>query len=126
MNEPHSNPMDRRMFLQTGAAATAATAAAAGLTVEQAAAQEAVGRRGKPELPKRKLGKTGVEVTLLNHGTVGQPAGLGRLLRSAYLEGVRYFDTAEGYRNSERSHRRMADGRAGGPQVDLPGDQEPR
>ena len=90
------------MFLQTGAAATAATAAAAGLTVEQAAAQEAVGRRGKPELPKRKLGKTGVEVTLLNHGTVGQPAGLGRLLRSAYLEGVRYFDTAEGYRNSER------------------------
>src|SRR5262249_28387821 len=47
-------------------------------------------------------GKTGVEVTLLNHGTVGEPAGLNRLLRLAYAEGVRYFDTAEGYKNSER------------------------
>ena len=55
-----------------------------------------------PVLPKRKLGNTGVEVTLLNHGTVGEPAGLNRLLRAAYLEGVRYFDTAEGYKNSEK------------------------
>ena len=40
-------------------------------------------------------------MTLLNQGTVGQPAGLDRLLRYAYREGVRYFDTAEGYRNAE-------------------------
>ena len=38
----------------------------------------------------------------MNHGTVGEPAGLNRLLRAAYGEGVRYFDTAEGYKNSEK------------------------
>ena len=59
------------------------------------------GSQNKPVLPKRVLGKTGVEVTLLNQGTVGQPAALERLLRMAYREGVRYFDTAEGYKNAE-------------------------
>jgi predicted aldo/keto reductase-like oxidoreductase len=47
------------------------------------------------------LGKTGATVTLLTQGTVGQPAALERLLRYAYREGVRYFDTAESYRNAE-------------------------
>jgi uncharacterized protein len=100
MNELHSNPMDRREFLQAGIAATAAT----GLVAQNAGAQEPkAGSTGtKPILAKRKLGKTGVEVTLLNHGTVGEPAGLNRLLRAAYAEGVRYFDTAEGYKNSEK------------------------
>lgn len=99
MNEPHSNAIDRRLFLQTGMAVTAASA---GLAAGDAAAQEAKAGLSKPVLPTRKLGNTGVEVTLLNHGTVGEPAGLGRLLRAAYLEGVRYFDTAEGYKNSEK------------------------
>ena len=100
MNEPHSNPVDRREFLQAGIAATAAT----GLIAENAGAQEpkAGTTSTKPILAKRKLGNTGVEVTLLNHGTVGEPAGLNRLLRAAYAEGVRYFDTAEGYKNSEK------------------------
>ncbi|WP_435020415.1 aldo/keto reductase [Tundrisphaera sp. TA3] len=102
MSEPHSNAIDRRAFLQAGVTVTAATSA--GLIAGQATAQEpkAAGAQGKPVLPTRKLGKTGVEVTLLNHGTVGEPAGLGRLLRLAYNEGVRYFDTAEGYKNSEK------------------------
>ena len=39
---------------------------------------------------------------MLNQGTVGQPAALDRLLRLAYREGVRYFDTAEGYKNAEK------------------------
>ena len=39
--------------------------------------------------------RTGVEVTLLNHGTVGEPAGLSRLVRASYLEGVRYYDVFE-------------------------------
>ncbi len=99
MNEPDSNPVDRRLFLQTGMAVTAASVgSAAGV----ASAQEPKAEPGKPVLPKRVLGKTGVEVTLLNHGTVGEPAGLSRLLRFAYREGVRYFDTAEGYKNSEK------------------------
>ena len=99
MNEPQSNPLDRRMFLQAGAAVTAA---ATGLAGGVTAAQDPAPGGDKPVLPTRKLGRTGVEVTLLNHGTVGEPAGLARLLRSAYKEGVRYFDTAEGYRNSEK------------------------
>jgi uncharacterized protein len=99
MSESNSNPMDRRAFLQAGVVATAATTGlASGTTV----AQESKGGDHKLVLPKRKLGNTGVEVTLLNHGTVGEPAGLNRLLRTAYLEGVRYFDTAEGYKNSEK------------------------
>ena len=98
MNDPHSNPMDRREFLQAGIAAAAAT----GLVADNTGAAEPKAGNTKPVLAKRKLGKTGVEVTLLNHGTVGEPAGLNRLLRAAYAEGVRYFDTAEGYKNSEK------------------------
>ena len=100
MSEPQANALDRRMFLQAGA--TAAAVAATGLPAGLAAAQEAKANGEKPVLPTRTLGKTGVDVTLLNHGTVGEPAGLARLLRTAYREGVRYFDTAEGYKNSEK------------------------
>lgn len=103
MSEAHSSPVDRRVFLQAGMAATAtATAATTSLVAGNAAAQDSRAGHQKPVLTTRKLGKTGVEVTLLNHGTVGEPAGLNRLLRTAYLEGVRYFDTAEGYKNSEK------------------------
>ncbi len=101
MNEPQSQPIDRRGFLQVGLAATAATTALASGGLANAADAPAAGAP-KKELPRRVLGKTGVEVTLLNHGTVGEPAGLSRLLRVAYHEGVRYFDTAEGYKNSEK------------------------
>ena len=106
MSEPQAkapaHEVDRRLFLQTGIAATAATASLVAGGVSLAQGQEPAADGNKPILPKRMLGKTGVEVTLLNHGTVGEPAGLARLLRSAYHEGVRYFDTAEGYKGSER------------------------
>ncbi len=98
MSDTRTNPMDRREFLQAGAAATAV---AASLTHGVASAQDARPSQNKPVLPKRVLGKTGAEVTILNQGTVGQPESLQRLLRTAYREGVRYFDTAEGYRNAE-------------------------
>ncbi len=96
---PESHSIDRREFLQAG---VAASAAAALTTVGSARAADDKGPANKAVLPTRKLGKTGVEVTLLNQGTVGQPDALDRLLRIAYREGVRYFDTAEGYRNSEK------------------------
>ena len=100
---PSSNlpNVDRREFLQAGVAATAAATLAAGRG-SILAADDAKPDANKPVLPKRALGKTGVEVTLLNQGTVGQPAALDRILRYAYREGVRYFDTAEGYANSEK------------------------
>jgi len=93
-----SNSIERRNFLMAGAVATAA----AGLGAPTASAQEKPTDGNKPVLPRRVLGKTGVQVTLLNQGTVDQPTALDRLLRYAYREGVRYFDTAEGYRNAEK------------------------
>ena len=39
-------------------------------------------------MPKRPLGKTGVEITMLDQGT-GKGAGLDRILRFAYAQGVR-------------------------------------
>jgi predicted aldo/keto reductase-like oxidoreductase len=100
MSESRSNAVDRREFLQAGVAA-AAVAASLAPGSGPAQAQEAPAGQNKSELPRRVLGKTGVEVTILNQGTVGEPASLNRLLRYAYKEGVRYFDTAEGYKNAE-------------------------
>jgi aryl-alcohol dehydrogenase-like predicted oxidoreductase len=93
--------MDRREFLQTGVAASAVGAGLVGGTAPAtAAAAQDKNAQNKPVLPKRVLGKTGAEVTMLTLGTVGQ-SSLDRILRLAYREGVRYFDTAEGYGNAE-------------------------
>jgi len=100
MSDCLSKPVDRREFLQAGVAATAVAASSAPGSASAIAADDKPSQN-KPVLPKRVLGKTGVEVTLLTQGTVGQPDALDRLLRLAYREGVRYFDTAESYRNAE-------------------------
>src|SRR6185437_12808421 len=57
----------------------------------------APGARKPLEVPKRVLGKTGVEVTILNGGTARAPGALDRLLRFEYSRGVRFFDTAASY-----------------------------
>ena len=49
-------------------------------------------------LPKRPLGKTGTEITLLDIGT-GRGRGVGRLLRYAYAQGIRAFDTSAAYQS---------------------------
>ena len=90
----HSDQIDRRGFLQAGAAVTAGAMALG-------AGSAAVGQdKAKEVLPKRKLGKTGVDVTILNVGT-GAWRSLGgasdRLLRLAYQNGIRYLDTANAY-----------------------------
>lgn len=87
---------DRRTFLQAGALAAAATAASfprgAGAQAQEAPAVPAI------VMPKRKLGKSGVEITLLDIGT-GRGRGVGRLLRSAYSQGIRAFDTSATYQS---------------------------
>jgi uncharacterized protein len=110
MSEEIADPtgrIDRRGFLGTGAA-TLAAAAMLG-DGEPAAAQATPKKKSKPadavqlpkptqtvELPKRKLGRTGVDVTILNLGTWMSPGGE-RLLRSAWANGIRYVDTAKSY-----------------------------
>jgi len=94
MTEHNAIRVDRRGFLQTGAIATATALTMA--TRSQAAPDSAKAPTSKSLLPRRKLGNTGVEVTILNLGTWRSP-GLDRLLRFAYASGVRYFDTADCY-----------------------------
>jgi aryl-alcohol dehydrogenase-like predicted oxidoreductase len=97
-HDPIAQP-DRRTFLRAGA--VAAASASAGLAARGAAAQE----ENKPApLPRRPLGKTGVEVTILNQGGIRGPA-LDRVLRTSYANGVRMFDAAKVY-GSEPNFKR--------------------
>jgi predicted aldo/keto reductase-like oxidoreductase len=83
---------DRRAFLQAGAlAATVAAGATPGLAAQVQTIRPV-------ELPRRKLGKTGVEVTLLEQGTV-LGSGFERIMRLSFAGGVRVFDTAKVYRS---------------------------
>jgi aryl-alcohol dehydrogenase-like predicted oxidoreductase len=81
---------DRRAFLKAGAALPAAGVALGA----SAAAQDAKAEPGP--LPRRVLGKTGVEVTLLDQGAV-RGSGYERILRASYAQGVRMFDAAKVY-----------------------------
>ena len=94
MAHDESNSTDRRTFLQAGALATAsAVSLAAGAKANR---QEAA---AKPlTIPRRPLGKTGIDVTILDAGT-GKGAGLQRILRFAYAQGIRCFDTSERYQS---------------------------
>jgi uncharacterized protein len=97
MSESGTNPMHRRGFIQTSAAGTAAASAlAANGSAGQAPAEPAPASKAV-ELPRRALGKTGVEVTILNEGSVRGPGAFDRLLRYSFSKGVRYFDTAAAY-----------------------------
>jgi hypothetical protein len=85
----------RRGFLGAGAGALAAASFGEG---RPAAAQAPAQAKVVPvtELPKRPLGRTGVDVSILNLGTWMSPGG-DRLLRYAWAQGIRYLDTASNY-----------------------------
>src|SRR5271165_3318529 len=90
MSENCTNPMHRREFIQAGAVATAAaTTLAQGAGAAQVAGAQDGAASKKLDLPRRTLGNTGAEVTLVNQGTVRQPDALDRLLRYSYSRGVR-------------------------------------
>ena len=81
---------DRRTFLQAGVLAATSTLAAA----PGAPAQDAAPKR--MELPRRPLGKTGIDITILDQGT-GKGPDVDRLLRYGFARGVRAYDTSETY-----------------------------
>src|SRR6516165_9627980 len=98
MPQDEPNLTDRRRFIQSGALATAsALAAPPALNAQNAGA--------KPmEVPRHPLGKTGIDITILDQGT-GKGPDVDRLLRFGFARGVRAYDTSETY-HSEAAFKR--------------------
>jgi predicted aldo/keto reductase-like oxidoreductase len=98
--------LTRRNFIKTiGLAGIAST----GLEMGKAAAAPAQADDGKPALPRRKLGKTGAEVSVLALGGGFDTVNNQLLLRQALNWGVNFWDTAEAYGNgsSEEGYGRF-------------------
>ncbi len=100
MAHAESSGTDRRGFLQ----ATMGAAATLGVGTAAARSQEKAPPEKVETLPRRKLGKTGAEVTILNQGAVRSEA-IDRIFRTAFSGGIRMFDAAKAYGN-EPSFRR--------------------
>ena len=94
MAHDSTSSTDRRTFLQAGAVAAAAATSLGSSPVADAQDLPAKGLT----IPRRPLGKTGIEVTLLDAGT-GRGAGIQRILRYAFAQGIRSFDTSEKYQS---------------------------
>ncbi|MCJ7819314.1 MAG: aldo/keto reductase [Syntrophales bacterium] len=88
----------RRDFVKTVGLAGLAVAGA-GATGALAAPAPPAGAAKAATVPKRKLGKTGVEVSILNLGGMFDTINNQLLLRQAMKWGVTYWDTAESYGN---------------------------
>jgi len=73
--------------------------AAAGLDATAGMAASKEGENKATSIPKRKLGKTGVEVSILSLGGMFDTINNQLLLRQAFNWGVTYWDTAEAYGN---------------------------
>jgi len=97
MSDRDSTLMQRREFVQTSAAATVASLGPAQVQAQTRAAQPKKPSASGRTLPKRMFGKTGVEVTILNAGTLRVAGFMDRLLRLSFSQGVRLFDTAKVY-----------------------------
>jgi uncharacterized protein len=90
------NGFTRRDFLKTvGLAGVAST----GLEATKVLAAQEQSDTKTATMPKRKLGKTGVEVSALALGGMFDTVNNQLLLRQARNWGVTYWDTAEGYGN---------------------------
>jgi hypothetical protein len=90
MSHDESSLPDRRTFLEVGALATAGALASSSSLSAQTAAPKPM------ELPRRPLGKTGIDITILDQGT-GKGPDVDRLLRYGFARGVRAYDTSETY-----------------------------
>ncbi|HUU83377.1 MAG TPA: aldo/keto reductase [Phycisphaerae bacterium] len=95
------SPVSRREFLRTSAAA--AVVAATGAAMASDGEQSPKGEGDGPVLPRRKLGRTGVEITMLGQGAAFDISE--RHLNMMHSAGVRYIDGAAYYLtgNAERT-----------------------
>ncbi|MDR1154225.1 MAG: aldo/keto reductase [Bacteroidales bacterium] len=97
----NKNTVNRRHFLKMSA-----TVAGIVLAPEMAASTD-----GKKGLPRRTLGKTGIQLPVLSMGVSSNHLPV---LRAAYHSGVIHFDTANGYQNG-RTEEMLGDFFAGKP-----------
>ena len=124
MNTKKQQGVTRRGFIRTvglGGVAATALGIPGGVGAQAPAAGQAA------SMPRRKLGKTGVEVSILSLGGMFDTVNNQLLLRQALNWGVTYWDTAEAYGNglSEEGFGRFFSRYPGSPQGNLPGDQVP-
>ena len=103
--EKKNAKIDRRNFLKTvGAAGLGSVLASAETNAADPSPSTKTEESEPPQVPRRKLGKTGVEVSCLALGTIFNVLEKQILLRKSLQWGVTYWDTAYGYTggNSER------------------------
>jgi predicted aldo/keto reductase-like oxidoreductase len=92
-----NNKIDRRDFLKTvGAAGLGSVLTPANAKADQKAAEKTEETK-LPQVPKRMLGKTGVEVPVLALGMIFNVADRQIVLRKALEWGITYWDTADCY-----------------------------
>ncbi len=101
MAHDQNQTTDRRTFLQAGAVAASALALPSGLRAQDDPAKDkdkaaAPAQAPAEPIPTRPLGKTGVQVTLLDQGAV-RGSAYDNVLRLSFARGVRMFDTAKVY-----------------------------
>jgi len=96
--EKKNAKIDRRNFLKTvGAAGLGSVLASAETNAADPAPSTKTEESKPPQVPRRKLGKTGVEVSCLALGTIFNVLENQILLRKSLQWGVTYWDTAHGY-----------------------------
>jgi predicted aldo/keto reductase-like oxidoreductase len=103
MKKEHDK-INRRNFLKTiGAAGLGSILASSKLRAEtnEPNAVQKTQEQKFPELPTRKLGKTGIEVPVLSNGLMFDVAENQLILRANLQHNVTYWDTAIGYTGSE-------------------------
>jgi uncharacterized protein len=97
-HETKGTGFTRRDFVKTVGIAGLAVAGT-GVTGAIALPEKPAGPENTAAMPKRKLGKTGVEVSILNMGAMFDTINKQLLLKQALNWGVTFWDTAESYGN---------------------------